>query len=308
MAAPARKPGVVVLTYHRIGVPEDPFPHQDVSVFRSQMQWLRANCTIIAPEELRERVRESERLRPPVLVTFDDGFRGFHDHAFPILRELDIPAVVFLATHFADEGGLMWSDLLYLAVHRTRKDRARLPWAEASLDVRDTKGRTAFLRACKAHLKEIPEREKEAVLSVILDELGADAVPQVERQMLSWTEVRATMSLARYGGHTHTHTILSRADPARLEHEIKTCRDRIAAETAVTPTLFAYPNGQPCDFTAETKAMLRRYGFEMAFTAADGVNGKDTDWMEVRRVGGDGSVPDLVWRLPRLWNRAPAAR
>lgn len=306
MAAPARKPGVVVLTYHRVGVPEDPFPHQDVSVFRSQMQWLRANCTIVAPEELRERVRGSERLRPPVLVTFDDGFRGFHDHVFPILREFDIPAVVFLATHFTDEGGLMWSDELYLAVHRTRRDRARLPWADASLDVRDTEGRTAFLRACKVHLKKLPEREKVAALSMILEELGAEAVPQVERQMLNWTEVRATMSHARYGGHTHTHPILSRVDPARLEHEIKTCRDRIAAETSVAPTLFAYPNGQRSDFTEETKVMLRRYGFEMAFTAAGGVNGKDSDWMALRRVGGDGSVPDMVWRLPRLWNLAPA--
>lgn len=36
------------------------------------------------------------------VVTFDDGFSNFYHHAWPILRELDIPATLFVATSFLD--------------------------------------------------------------------------------------------------------------------------------------------------------------------------------------------------------------
>ncbi|RUW64792.1 polysaccharide deacetylase family protein, partial [Mesorhizobium sp. M1E.F.Ca.ET.063.01.1.1] len=34
----------------------------------------------------------------PVLITFDDGFQNFADHAWPILRASDLTAEVFLVT------------------------------------------------------------------------------------------------------------------------------------------------------------------------------------------------------------------
>lgn len=47
--------------------------------------------------------REEIPLRTAVL-TFDDGFRGVYQHAWPILRELGVPATVFLATAFMGSG------------------------------------------------------------------------------------------------------------------------------------------------------------------------------------------------------------
>src|SRR5262249_9632394 len=34
------------------------------------------------------------------VVTFDDGYQNFHGHAWPVLRELSVPATVFLATSY----------------------------------------------------------------------------------------------------------------------------------------------------------------------------------------------------------------
>jgi len=294
--------GCVVLIYHRVGLPSDPFPNLDVASFQAQMEWLTQNCNVIAPEELKARAAWGSPSRPNVLVTFDDGYRDYFDHAFPILQRNRIRALNFLCTRFNDEPGLIgWWDRLFLAVRRSSKARARLPWADCEFTL-DEPGRAALLRAAKDHVKLQPERDKEYITQSVLDALGVDGDTLLApRQTMSWDEVRAAAEFTAYGGHTHNHLIMSRLDGRVLEDDLQTCRDRITKETGAAPDTFAYPNGREIDFTDESKLMLKRYGFSMAFSSIEGVNRADTDWMAVRRISGGTTIADLAWRLSRLW-------
>jgi peptidoglycan/xylan/chitin deacetylase (PgdA/CDA1 family) len=298
-----RKPGCVVLHYHRVGVHTDVFPHLDVANFRGQMAWLATNCRLIAPEDFRERARsgESTSNRPDVLVTFDDGYRDYFDHAYPILRQYGIRAMNFLCTRFVDDPSLLgWWDRLYLAVRSTSKPRVALPWAAEPFGLGGA-GKTTFLAAAKDYIKRQPELEKEATTTEILRALDVDATSLgAPRQTMTWDEVRAAGEFTSYGGHTHNHVIVSRLDARPLEHEIRTCRDRIASETGTPVEMFAYPNGRAIDFTDEAKVLLSRNGFQTAFTTIDGINGADTDWLAAHRIAGGSSVEDLAWRLARL--------
>ena len=294
----ARPRGVLVLTYHRVCPADDTFPGLDVRDFAWQMEWLKRNVHLIEPEALREEA-ERERERPAVLVTFDDGFRDYHDHAYPVLHALGIPSIVFLSTGFMDDGGLLWADALFLAVTRSPHRRVAAPWGE-DVDLGTDGARREFLKRAKARLKAMPHAEKEEAVARLLAALEADVSAGVGRQMLSWEEVRRTAGLTRFGGHTHTHPILPRAEPAHREREIRTCRERIAAELGAAPTTFAYPNG---GFDADTVAEVRRQGFDTAFSTIEGVNGRATDWMAVRRVGLGLGRDDFAWQVSGLWAR-----
>jgi peptidoglycan/xylan/chitin deacetylase (PgdA/CDA1 family) len=261
------------------------------------MEWLAHHFRVIGADDLRQTALRPRGGRFPVLVTFDDGFRDYHDVAYPILRRLGLPALVFVVTDLVDHGGLVWTDQLQLAFLRTHRPRVRLPWAETAVELGPTRA-AAAAEAAKKHLKAVPDGERRALLDKTLAALEVTAEDlRVERQMLTWDEIRSMQDLTTFGGHTHTHPVLSRVEPAALETEIRTCRDRLAAETGRTPRYFAYPNGRRSDFTPQAKQLLQTCGFEVVFCTEPGLAGPGTDWMEVRRIPGYGSVADLAVAL-----------
>lgn len=38
--------------------------------------------------------------KPPVVVTFDDGYANNFHHALPVLQQFSVPATIFLATSY----------------------------------------------------------------------------------------------------------------------------------------------------------------------------------------------------------------
>ncbi|MFZ5892879.1 MAG: polysaccharide deacetylase family protein [Myxococcota bacterium] len=280
-----RKPGVIVLMYHRIAGPDRSLGGLAVETFTEQMQWLRDRCDPIWPEELIERAKRPRQRKPAVLVTFDDGFRDYHDLAYPVLSRLEIPGTVFLATSFMDRGGtgMMWTEEVQWAALSTQRDSVKLPWSTGSaVPLPDRKSRTKLGDLAREHMKALPDAERRAALDALLQELGQP--PPRDREMLTWDEVRRTQQWTRYGGHTHTHPILSRLSREQAEAEIVTCRDRIAAETGKTPATFAYPNGRASDYTRETQDILRAHGFTLGFSTIEGIAGPDSDWLAIKRL------------------------
>jgi peptidoglycan/xylan/chitin deacetylase (PgdA/CDA1 family) len=287
-SAAFRSGHVVVLMYHRINedAPESVlFPGLSVSQFRRQMQWVSKCCTPIWPEEILDAAKRPSKMKPPVVITFDDGYRDYYDRAYPILRELKIPAAVFLTTDFVDNAGLIWTEALYLAVKTTNRTRVEVPWRTGEIvSIANADEKRAFIVLAKAHLKGVPDADRKQWLSALFDRLD---VPQhesgLQRQMLNWHEVRASMEGTRYGGHSHSHPILSQLSEQGMRGEIEMCRQRLVVETGVAPTLFAYPNGRQADFNELTKDVLRSCGFTLAFSTVPGSIMSDADPLALPR-------------------------
>lgn len=293
-----RPRGVSVLMYHRILGTNRELDGCTVATFEQQMRWVREHCDPIAPDALVDHVARPNRGRPAVLVTFDDGLRDYHDLAYPVLKRLGIPALMFLPTALIDNGSPLWTNQVQWAAQSTTRSSIRLPWGDgAVVALPDAGARAALGQTARDQLKRMPDSSRRAAIEKLVAELGEP--PPRPREMMTWDEVRAIMDLTWIGGHSHTHPILSQLSRDDLELEIGTCRDRIVAETGRTPTLFAYPNGGPADYNAETQRVLKQHGFKLAFCTTEGMAGPETDWMAIRRIAAplDPSPAAFAWRL-----------
>jgi peptidoglycan/xylan/chitin deacetylase (PgdA/CDA1 family) len=99
----ARPLGIPILMYHSIsGAAEDhlhPYYRTVTSpeMFARQMQFLSQNgYTTVSPGEAAKASGSGKR----IVITFDDGFRDFYLHAFPVLRRYGFSATVYLPTSF----------------------------------------------------------------------------------------------------------------------------------------------------------------------------------------------------------------
>ncbi len=298
-ARPFRATGLAVLTYHRIGECDPAFRSIPTGVFREQLEWLSTNCEVLDPDAIAGRPDARVRGRLPVLITFDDGYRCYHDHAYPVLQRVGVHAVNFLPTGYLDSSAPFWWDLLDAAVRASTGRRATVPGTIVTLELDDA-GRMQYARACKQALKAHAAPDRSPLFDDALKALGFDrtTVP-IQRQVMTWDEARAAASMTCYGGHGHSHPIMSLLEEAEIAAEASLCRDRMTAELGVRPRLFAYPSGAHNDSARRATACA---GYDVAFTTKEGFNTGGIDWMAVERMHAPATVADLAWLLSG-WSR-----
>jgi peptidoglycan/xylan/chitin deacetylase (PgdA/CDA1 family) len=251
--------------------------HLPVATFRALCGELAAHNTVMPLREMVARWDAGESLPDEaVAITFDDGYASNHDLALPILQEFSLPATIFLTTAFIDGENMLW----FQRVDRALQDR---PAAE--------------LERVLAQLKKLSDcelRERVAALEerAGLEEPKAGDLPSIMRP-LTWKQVRAMRDtgLIDFGGHTHTHPILARCSPEKQRWEIERCRQRITEELGSAPTLFAFPNGGPGDYSDETVRLLAEAGFDAACTMINGHLAANSRRMELPRYGS----PESRW-------------
>jgi peptidoglycan/xylan/chitin deacetylase (PgdA/CDA1 family) len=110
---------VPVLVYHQITTEVRGRVVVPPATFEEQMRYLRARgFRVVTLSALVDFLLRGRQLpRNAVVLTFDDGYRSFLAHAYPVLRELGFPATLFVYTDYVGAGrqAMDWSHLEQLA-------------------------------------------------------------------------------------------------------------------------------------------------------------------------------------------------
>jgi colanic acid/amylovoran biosynthesis glycosyltransferase len=299
-------PTLAVLTYHRVGEPRHSPPglvSATPATFERQMRLLaRTGRAVGLDDVLRSRNGTRELPRGAVLVTFDDAYRDFREHAWPVARRLHIPVVLFVPTAFPASGRAFWWDRLFGALDRARGE---VDTPLGRLPLRTSVQRRKAYRALRAHVKTLPHGRAMALVDELEATLGPAPSPA---PVLSWPELRV---LARegvaLGAHSRTHPLLSRVGSSRAAAEIRGSVEDLRREAGRAPTAFAFPGG---DAPPSARRALQDAGIALAFTTARRVNDLGaSDWLALGRmnVGRRTVVPEPVLRVAAPRRAAPIA-
>ena len=273
---------LVVLAYHRVcdlGI-EDEFPYDPELVsatpedFSWQMEFVRRHFRVITFARLIASLELGSPLpRRALIITFDDGHRDNHEHAFPVLRRLGLPATIFLSTGYIGGRDTFWFDRVAYLLYHAPRGTLTLRDIAFTADLQDVRSR----RVAAERLLQILKRVRNGERLEILRQLER-LVPFAPRDdaarsgALDWEQVREMSEAGiEFGSHAVTHPVLTALEDDALDQELRESRHTIEQETGRACDVIAYPVGSGA-FDERVTAAARRRGYKLGVSYTSGTN------------------------------------
>jgi peptidoglycan/xylan/chitin deacetylase (PgdA/CDA1 family) len=267
---------LLVLTYHGIydgprknGALPETFVH--IQNMAKQLNFIKKRYRVIDAEELVTSLDTRYRLPPhAALITFDDGYESFYRLAYPALKSLGIRAIVFISSEYVEYRKPFWFDLVWLFLKHSSYEK--IAWLCKILGVKDRLlARSELSSLCLERMKRMQPEPRDAIMSEISEMMSTKSstffsLKQLFYAMSGEQLKKLATSGTSFGGHTHSHSILSALPASLAKKEVVQNKKSLETIINIPCELFAYPNGDTRDFTNEHKTILRSAGYKGAFS------------------------------------------
>lgn len=251
-----RRRRLLILAYHGVSLADEhewnPGLYMPPAELQRRLEILRASrCAVLPLGEAVQRLYAGMLPARSVVVTFDDGYFDFYQQAYPLLRQFDVPATVYLTTLRCGHRGpifrLACAYMLWKARGQTVAVQDALHGERIAWDLRTAEGRAHALQAVLAESeREALDLEgKDRLAARLASWIGVDYEEIVRRRMLTIMtpdEVR-TLSAAGVDFQLHTHSHNTPRESDRFGQEIALNREVIETMTGHRATHFCYPSG-----------------------------------------------------------------
>ncbi|MCX5800093.1 MAG: polysaccharide deacetylase family protein [Candidatus Eisenbacteria bacterium] len=229
-------------------------------------------------------------------VTFDDGKRTVYENALPVLKDMNIPATVFVSPRVVTEGRNYWFQELRII-------RSIIGDAEVKEAICDSIG-CSLADIQKYRVLSILKCMKLADIASTIDSLKARHDIRIkERFNISVAELHEMIDSGVFavGGHTMNHAILSNESEETAEKEIRESLEGLSRMTSSRTRYFSYPNGSKLDYGEREIAILGRNDIKLTFAYNTEFFGKKSNPMSLPRaafaISGSGENPAIVPKI-----------
>lgn len=253
--------------------------------FQDQIAFLRQNYEIVSLSDAI--ARHGQPGRPRVVLTFDDGEWGLHEHLLPIVEAEQIPVTVYVATRQIETGVPYWFDRVMNALQVRKPVRIEVSIAGNSdwrIDAETGKARWAQIGTVLEVLKAAPEEDRDKLANLVVAQAGAqtDAFTPLRPMTVDQLKQLATHPLVTMGAHSHGHELLDQLPIADASASIARSKAWLEEVTGAPVHHFAYPNG---NYTPELMTEIARLGFETATILEERLAPTSADMFALPRIG-----------------------
>lgn len=277
--------GIAILMYHKVSNINNDYNNINVSMknFREQMMYLKKHYKIKTFED-------NNNSENSIIITFDDGFDDMYYNAFPILKELSIPATVFVSTDEMESDRELWqNDLIRLLLTGTdypEKLCVKTKLLTYNLKTQNIYERIEAYRVIRYILLHLEKKERDEQIEKIIKWSGMKKSGRKEYQTLTGKMCKelSDSGLITIGAHTMSHPSLSKLSSEEQEKEIFTSKKILEEIINKEVNLFAYPFGNKPDYDKRTMQLLKEMKFKKAVTTISGITNMSCNNFELPRV------------------------
>jgi peptidoglycan/xylan/chitin deacetylase (PgdA/CDA1 family) len=253
-------------------------------------------------------LEEGDAAPRSLAITFDDGFAGVYEFAFPLLSELGVAGAVFIITEPGSE--ISETRLFHFEVLEIAFRLSPVSQLDATdigigiIELSSSQNRARGLQQVKHALKAAEASAHDAAQQSIIEQLGVsdDEIISHAQNSSKYRKLSATQitSMAKsgwtIGGHTRTHRALSSLSDIEVAKEITGNLTDLRSHFGVRNPPFAYPYGTPQLIGTVAPEVVRQSGFSFAFTTT----AKACEPLDDRFQLGRFSDSDLLFRSRNL--------
>jgi peptidoglycan/xylan/chitin deacetylase (PgdA/CDA1 family) len=286
---------VLILSYHRVvgdfrEEEQKSLPTLNIAreTFRKHLLALRESHDIVSLDDAIELLRgDRKSARDVAAITFDDGYRDVYTHAFPVLRELRVPAIVYVPSAFIGTARRLGHDRLFAALRRM--DERNLNAISVGVGgkgeqflLEALEGRAPPAIALERLIARFPTPDLLDLATALEVRLGLSYADAPEGQLaMTWEMLRemGAHGIAT-GAHTADHTVLINQSIGDARREIAQCKAGIEKNLRKPIRHFAYCNGY---YSAGVARALQAEGFVSAVTTEDMPNVPGVDPFALKR-------------------------
>lgn len=254
--------------------------------FRNQLEELAKLGNFISGSQLGHFVQENKKLRGVnFLITFDDGLQEQFELAYPILKEMGIPAMFFPNTATLRDRSRV--EMVH-KIHLIRSEidpniilQQTQPHLTASILGRMEEIRTKGIAHYRYDIPETAELKyllnfelENAVLKQIIDEIFSQNfnTTQVNRELyINSDALGALAKKGLIGSHGETHVPLGLQSETVKLTEICGSYDYIMEHTGYAPVGFSFPYGNK-ESASGCNNILKMAGYKFALTMERAIN------------------------------------
>jgi peptidoglycan/xylan/chitin deacetylase (PgdA/CDA1 family) len=248
---------VPVLNLHQVSPHENPFwSPLKPEIFDDLLAFLKENFEVVLFGE----IADAKTDKPLAVLSFDDGYYNFYEHAAPLLKKHGLRANMNIIPSCVETGAPMWNIKLYDFLNSAPKsliDEINLPGFDYRLKDESYSGKVQYGLKISRFLKNRPRREREEFWGEI-----ESAMRKAEfrlTRMMSAEEIRQIAGTHEIGVHSFSHESMEFEETGFFEDDLQKCLKCFDEKLALPLDIYAFPNGS---FRPEQIEILRGYGIK----------------------------------------------
>jgi peptidoglycan/xylan/chitin deacetylase (PgdA/CDA1 family) len=268
---------------------------QGTAELAAQLRYLARHFKVVSLGTMLDRIMNgSYPLADEIVLTFDDGLRNNLTVVYPILRELQLPATMFVCPALVESGEWLWNHemrcrLQMLAIPDLAELRMKLLTPGTTVDV------------IIEWMKTLPLQQRrmaEAIIRQATAGFQPTAAQKEAFDVMNWNDLGSLdCNLITVGSHTLSHPILTKLSSQEIEAEILESRRCLEQRLERKVDLFCYPNGAYDRRAYQLVQKTYRAAVTTETGLIDGTDGLDVH--RLPRIPSAENAALTAWRLHR---------